>query len=61
MKNLDWYYDRYDDYNNAINAKIASLATNPNPGNVPVMISDVVAFVDGNAKNICRPWVKYKY
>jgi len=57
MNNLHWYYDRFDDYNNAINSKIASLASNPNPGTVPIMISDIVAFIDGNAENICRAWV----
>ena len=55
--NLSWYRDRFDMYRDAISAKIASLPIwiNTHPGNVPVEVNNVFAFLDGHAREICRP------
>ncbi len=52
--NIGWYSERFDDYNEAIRAKIASLLINPNLGEVPDQLNDVFAFIDATAKEISR-------
>ena len=53
--NVAWYEDRFDLYNRAINAAIASSPHNPNPGMVPNVLRNIFAFLDGTSSFICRP------
>ena len=53
ISNLDWYEDRFEMYNEAINAKIAAV----NGGRIPNNLSDFFGFCDGFSWEICRPEV----
>jgi hypothetical protein len=51
--NVEWYEDRFVDYNAAICAKIASL----NGGFIPVSLLHIFFFLDGTSFPISRPFV----
>lgn len=53
--NIEWYRNRFDAYNVAINTKIGTLNVNPNPGTVPVNLNNICGFIDCTAEKICRP------
>lgn len=53
---LDWYVNRMDMYNDAIQRKIATHAHNPNPGMVPINLARLFGFLDGTYVEISRPW-----
>ena len=54
--NIDWYSERFYQYNNAYNAKLSSLTNNPEPGTVPAQISNLMGSLDCTANAICRPY-----
>ena len=53
--NLDWYTDRFDEYQRAILKKIVTCPKNPNVGYVPIEVSNIFAFLDGTGLEIARP------
>jgi len=55
---LDWYVNRMDMYNDAIQRKIATHAHNPNPGMVPINLARLFGFLDGT---YCNTTPLYSY
>jgi len=53
--NVDWYELRFDMYNAAINRKVLACPLNPVAGQVPHNLSNLFAFLDCTANEICRP------
>ena len=58
--NIAWYRDRFGLYNDAIVQKIGELPVNPNPGQCPVVLNNIFAFIDCTANKICRPSVSIR-
>lgn len=57
--NIDWYADRFDVYNQAYRAKIATSAQNPTPNTIPQELDNIFGCIDGTAIEISRPHVSY--
>ena len=56
---LDFYVNRLDMYNDAIQRKISLHAHNPAPGMVPVNLARICGFLDGTYVEISRPWGQF--
>jgi hypothetical protein len=59
VRDVSWFSERFDLYNEAIQRKIAALPDNLHPGTVPTYVDDVFAFLDGHANEIARPWRRH--
>lgn len=53
--NVAWYEDRFDLYNQVINASISSSRHNHHQGMVPNVLSNIFGFLDGTGSFFCRP------
>jgi hypothetical protein len=51
VRNIWWYADRFNMYNEAVRQKINSVQ-----GGVPNQVEDIFAFLDGTHRCICRPF-----
>jgi len=54
-ENIAWYGERFDLYRHSIQAKIIKSPLNPVQNRIPQSLSDVFGFIDGTAREICRP------
>lgn len=55
VKDISFFRNRFDIYNETIRRKIASVPMNPAPGTVPLNLNPVFAFLDGTYLEIARP------
>jgi hypothetical protein len=52
--NLLWYEDRFPEYAEVINRKVAYSPHNPNPATIPADLYNLVGFIDGCSFPVAR-------